>query len=180
MPLEKKKNTMVSLVENTTMKKKETKPKIQKKKKIEDDPNYEPLELNSLVNVMCEHSSLEYTISLYKDSPLVDRVTIQKAIIRYLMTFDKTHSNIEDKLPKELLEVPTLKRNDEVEKQNKIRLGFLDKVCSSLSKEARAMIMEAINKRFRTKERVNMIMDNDSKDYKRLVRQTNEMIAKIA
>lgn len=42
------------------------------------------------------------------------------------------------------------------------------------------MIMEAINKRFRTKERVNMIMDNDSKDYKRLVRQTNEMIAKIA
>lgn len=39
------------------------------------------------------------TIGLYNDAPLVDREKMEKSIIKYLIIFDKTISDINDKLP---------------------------------------------------------------------------------
>lgn len=54
----------------------------------------------------------------------------------------------------------------------------LDKVCSPLYEEYRAKIVQVLNTKFKTKERANIIMEEDSNDYQRIVKKPKDTIAK--
>lgn len=127
-----RKRTLVSLVEIPTKNKKETMVENKKEKKIEKgkknlffnthpfDIDYQPFNLNSLVNDIYQHDYLEVSITLYKDSPPRGKVTIEKVIVQYLVMFNKNVTNISNKPSMELLETLTKRRKEVVRKDSNI------------------------------------------------------------
>lgn len=97
---------------------------------------------------------------------------MKNTIIKYLINFDKTLSDISNKMPKELLEASTIKRKDVMMKESNMRTQDLGKVCNPLSKEDITKIVKVLNTRFRTKERVNFIMGSYLDDLQMIIRQT--------
>lgn len=73
------------------------------------------------MRVVCGYKSLDFSIGLYLDAPLIDKEKIEMVVIKYLIIFNKFINDIVDKLPKNILKVLTKKRKAIVMKESNIR-----------------------------------------------------------
>lgn len=95
-------------------------------------PEYEPLLLEEIINIIVQYGALKETTNLYNESSLVEKATIEKTIVMYMTSFNVHLNGIIDQLLASLANVLNDKRNVIVVEEDKMRQA-LDKAKSSIS-----------------------------------------------
>jgi TRAP-type C4-dicarboxylate transport system substrate-binding protein len=90
-----------------------------------------------LFNNIVDFGMLKENVEMFLDASDEDKATIEEAMVKYMVTFDTNLDNIQDQLVNHLKKKLTIKIQESIEEDAKMKEFSLEKIGSLLSQEDR-------------------------------------------